>query len=342
VFTQPTYQTFLALTVGRISVVGERTVCGMLVGARLSGVWHHARAHRFFIAARWSIDELGLVLAGAVLDAFCPSGPVVVAIDDTLLKRAGRRVWGCFYHYDATCPNPAGGVAWGNNFVVAGLVVQLPFTARPVCLPVLFRLSTGAGHGPTKLQLAREMSELLAARFPARTLDLVADGAYGGKPWRGLASPRVTLIFRLRLDAALHAPAPPPTGKRGRPATKGARLRSLTKIALDPTTRWASTVAHRYGKMHTLQILDLACVWPEALLGLPVRVILIQDLTKTCGFELALITTDLISTPGQIATRYAQRWAIETCFQEGKDLFGAGQARNRARLAVHGPPRSGS
>jgi hypothetical protein len=199
---------------------------------------------------------------------------------------------------------------------------------------VLFRLSSGKDQGPSKLALAREMTELLAARFPARTLDLVADGAYGGKPWRGLASPRVTLTFRLRLDAALHAPAPAPTGKRGRPATKGARLRSLTTIALDPTTRWASTVAHRYGNTHTLQVLEIKCVWPEALLGLPVRVLLIQDVAKACGFELALITTDLISTPGQIATRYAQRWAIETCFEEGKGLFGAADARNRTRQAV--------
>jgi len=35
----------------------------MLVGARLSGVWEHSRAHRFFSRARWSPDELGLVIA---------------------------------------------------------------------------------------------------------------------------------------------------------------------------------------------------------------------------------------------------------------------------------------
>lgn len=55
-FTQPTYRTFRALLIGQLSQTGLRTVCGMLVGARLSGVWHHARAHRFFSAARWSPD----------------------------------------------------------------------------------------------------------------------------------------------------------------------------------------------------------------------------------------------------------------------------------------------
>ena len=47
----------------KISQTGQRTVCGMLIGARLSGVWHHARAHRFFSLAAWQPDELGLRIA---------------------------------------------------------------------------------------------------------------------------------------------------------------------------------------------------------------------------------------------------------------------------------------
>ena len=47
-FTRPTFRTFRALLAGQISQTGLRTVTGMLVGARLQAVWHHARAHRFF------------------------------------------------------------------------------------------------------------------------------------------------------------------------------------------------------------------------------------------------------------------------------------------------------
>ena len=52
-FSQPSFQTFRAMVVGQVSQTGRRTVCGMLVGARLSGVWEHSRAHRFFSRARW-------------------------------------------------------------------------------------------------------------------------------------------------------------------------------------------------------------------------------------------------------------------------------------------------
>jgi hypothetical protein len=40
------------MVVGQVSQTSLRTVCGMLVGSRLSGVWHHTRAHRFFSSAQ--------------------------------------------------------------------------------------------------------------------------------------------------------------------------------------------------------------------------------------------------------------------------------------------------
>jgi hypothetical protein len=76
-------------------------------------------------------------------------GPLVVAVDDTLLRRSGPRVFGRHLHYDAKADGPrARRVARGNAWVVAGVVVSLPFLDRAVCLPVLFRLWR-PGEGPT-------------------------------------------------------------------------------------------------------------------------------------------------------------------------------------------------
>ena len=61
-FTAPTFRTFGALVAGFLAQPGQRTVTAMLVGARLAGRWHHIRAQRFFAAARWSPDALGLAL----------------------------------------------------------------------------------------------------------------------------------------------------------------------------------------------------------------------------------------------------------------------------------------
>lgn len=56
------------------------------------------------------------------------------------------------------------------------------------------------------------------------------DGAYATKAWRDLPD-RVTVTTRMRANAAVFKLAPPKTGKRGRPALKGARLGSLAQLA---------------------------------------------------------------------------------------------------------------
>src|SRR5579875_584251 len=345
-FTQPSFQTFRAMLVGQVAQTGRRTVCGMLVGARLAGVWEHSRAHRFFSRARWEPDQLGLTLAAVIVERFVPEGmPVTVAVDDTLLQRWGRKVWGCFYHHDATANSEKAAVAWGNNWVVVGICVTLPCLERTVCLPVLFRLwrprrpeyakaDRPDPQRPGKPVLARELACLLAERLAGRRIDMVGDAAYASEAWRGLPPERITITSRLRANAAIYAPTPPRTGKRGRPAKWGARLGKLAEIALDPATQWVEQTVRRYGKTETLMLHVIDCLWEPLGADTPVRVILIQDTDKPSGYQLALITTDPTSTPAQIVERYSDRWSIEVCFEEAKHQAGVGQAENRTEKAV--------
>ena len=93
-FTAPSFRTFCGLACGLLSQAGKRTVCGMLAGAGLSRIWPHDRAHRFFARARWNADDLGLAVARLVVALLVPAGePAVVAIDDTLFRRRGKKVW---------------------------------------------------------------------------------------------------------------------------------------------------------------------------------------------------------------------------------------------------------
>ena len=329
-FTQPTFNTFRALVAGQISQTSLRCVTGMLVGARLSTVWHHARCHRFFSNARWSADELGLRLACLIVERFTePEEPVLVAVDDTLMKRLGRRIHGCFWHHDATANSRSGSVAWGNNWVVAGICVKLPFLQRTVCLPVLFRLwqprrkqyvkaSKPDPGRPGKVKLASDMICLLAAQLPGRQIDVVGDSAYISAAWR--ASPtQVTITSRLRTNAVIYAPAPPRTGKRGRPRKWGKRLPALNNIATDPATAWIEHTVSRYGKDETLLLAEIGCLWEPLGPDTPIRVILVRDQTRPCGYQIALITTDQHATAAQIVQRYADRWPIEVSFEYGKE-----------------------
>jgi DDE superfamily endonuclease len=348
-FSRPTFRTFCALVVGQVSQTRLRCVTGMLVGARLSGVWHHARAHRFFSAARWCVDELGLKVAEVIVERLLPAdAPLVVPVDDSLLKRRGRRIFGCFWHHDATANSRRGTVAWGNNWVTAGICVKLPFLERTVCLPVLFRLwqprrpeyaraDKPDPERPSKPRLAREIVCLLAKRFPDRMIHMVGDAAYASGAFADLPE-EVTITSRLRADAALYEPAPPrpPKGqrKRGRPPKKGPRLPKLDQIAKDPATQWHKTTVRRYGKTEQVMLHAFRCLWYDAFGQQLVQVVIINDESKLQGYELALISTDLNATPAQIVERYSDRWPTEVAYEEAKEIFGVGDARNRAEKAV--------
>src|SRR5215210_1750302 len=157
-FTAPTFRTFLALVVGLIAQTRRRTVCGMLTGAGLERLWHHGRAHRLFTLARWSGDAVGLALTDLIVARLLPAGsPLTLAVDDTLFKRSGKKVFGVAWHHDGAAKGPKP-IGFGNCWVVAGIVVQLSFLSRPVCLPVLARLWRPRHTG--KIAHARQLAEL--------------------------------------------------------------------------------------------------------------------------------------------------------------------------------------
>src|SRR5690349_6239484 len=142
-FTRPTFETFMVVVSGLVARPQRRTVTGMLIGAGMSRVWHHCRAHRFFSRAVWSLDQVSVVLLKLIVAELLPPGAsLLIAVDDTLFTRSGRKVAAAGWHHDASvkAARDSGRVRWGNCWVVAGIVVDLPLLRQPVCLPVAFAL----------------------------------------------------------------------------------------------------------------------------------------------------------------------------------------------------------
>ncbi len=337
-FSQPTFQTFSMLVVGSVARVRDCTVTGMLQAAGLAGQWHHSRAHDFFARARWEPDDLGLRLLDFLVSALVKEGaPIRLAVDDTLFGRSGKRVWGAHYLHDGAQPEGSGQrTRWGNCWVVVVLVVQLPcLGGRPVALPILFRLFRPKDDEhpdrPSQPVLARTLIDMILARFPTRIVELVMDGAYATKAWRGLPE-RVTLTTRMRSNAAVFALAPPRTGKRGRPALKGARLASLAQLAASAVFE-AVTITGPDAKTRVEHVWRTTCLWYGPFHTRPVTVMLIRKPSRSEGFDVAIASTDTDASPGELIARYDSRWTIETAHQEAK-AHGVGQARNRVQRAV--------
>lgn len=332
-FTAPTFETFTALVVGLVAQPVGRTVCGMLTGAGLARVWHHCRAHRFFSAARWCPRQVGLVLAELIVAHLLgPGERITVVIDDTLFRRRGKKVHGAGWFHDGSAAGQVK-LGFGNNWVVAAIIVTVPYLSRPVALPVLATLAVKGGDR-SKPDLARDLVDALAERFPDRGIDVVGDAAYGCGAFAGLGDD-MTMTTRARSNAVFSELAPPRTGKRGRPRLKGERIGTPTDIAASAT--WKTVTVARYGTTATVQVTDRVCLWYGTWRTDPVRVILLREgvrKTKTSGYDIALVTTDLTATPEEIITRYAARWSIEVTFFDVKNILGVGQARNRVRKAV--------
>jgi hypothetical protein len=330
-FTAPSFRTFCGLACGFLAQPGKRTVCGMLSGAGLTREWSHDRAHRFFSRARWDPDQLGAAAARLVVSLLVPAGePVLAAVDDTLFRRRGKKVWAASWFHDGSAQGPAK-TGRGNNWVVMAVIVRLPFCDRPVALPVLAKLVVKGTNSASRLWLARRMTQMLADALPGRRVHVVADSAYAGQELRKLGKD-ITWTTRLRKDAALHRlpPARVP-GKKGRHRLRGGRLPSLARIAAAAT--FEQVTVNRYGKTETVRAAAVTCLWYSVFGTRRVQVVLLRDKSAS-GYDLALVTTDLDATPAQVIERYAARWSIEVAIQDAKQEFGAGQARNRTANAV--------
>ena len=353
-FTAPTYQVFLVLFCGFVSAVGDHTVTGMLVASGYSTTWSHHRGHRFFSRARWCSDAVGMAVLDLIVDHLLPGGvPLELVVDDSLFKRSGPKVWGVFWHHDATSTSTKP-VARGTCYIVVGVVVNVRFMTRAICLPVHVRLWTpkpkvngknGTGVSaraktakdcPSKVEIATAVVRRIAGRYPDRAIHVTGDAAYISRSQRNLPA-AITWTSRLRCNAALFDFAPPRTGLRGRPKTKGERLPMLSDIAKN--AQFTTREVHRYNTdgaantTATVEVHAFTCLWYGVLANQSVKVVMVRDVGKD-GYGIAIVSTDLHASDVQLIERYARRWSIEVTFEEGKHIAGVADARNRTRNAV--------
>lgn len=127
------------------------------------------------------------------------------------------------------------------------VLTPIPWAQRIWALPFLTALAASAryyqqrGRKPKKLtDWARQMVFQLRRWLPQAVLVVVGDSTYAALAFlhacQQLPQP-VTVITRLRLDAALYQPAPPYPG-RGRPRKKGERLPTPQQVLHDPHSDW--------------------------------------------------------------------------------------------------------
>jgi len=338
----------LILVVGAILAPGRRTVAA---GLRAMGLDRRAgfeRYHRVLNRDRWSGLAVGRTLLDLLVAAFVPDGPLLIGSDETIERRRGAKIAAKGIYRDAVRSSHAHFVkASGLRWVCLMLLVPIPWAGRTWALPFLTALAPSERydheHGRRHKTLTEWAGQLLVVVrrwWPDRPIVAVADATYAALEFlarcRALPTP-VTVVTRLRLDAALYAPAPPRRpGQIGRPRRKGRRLPTLAGTAADPTTVWTLvTVANWYGRgERTVAVASGTAVWYHS--GqppVPLRWVLVRDPAGALDPQ-ALLCTDQMAGPEQILGWFVHRWQLEVTFAEARRHLGVETQRQWSDPAI--------
>jgi len=283
-----------------------------------------------------------------LVTAFVPAEqPLVLGLDDHIERRRGEQIAAKGIYRDAVRSSKSffvktSGLRWVSMMVLT----KIPWVERVWALPFLTVLAPSEryhqerGRQHKKLtDWARQMIRQVRRWLPNRALVVVVDSSYAVLELLatciGLRHP-VTVVTRLRLDAALYDPPPVrKPGTRGAPRKKGIRQPNLTQRSSDSTTQWTTWSVRWYANtLRTVALATGTAVWYHSGMPIaPLRWVLIRDPLGKFATQ-ALLCTDLTATPTQIVEWFVLRWQLEVTFEEARTHLGIETQRQWSDLAI--------
>lgn len=337
VMTAPTFASFMTVLTGWV-FARRRTVTGMILAGDAVGTKHHSAYHRVFAAARWSLDELGLAIFNLIVP-WLGKGSIMLALDDTLARKRGLKVYGAGMHHDPLISTRKVALTnWGHSWVILGVIMRFPFASeRYYCLPILFRLYVSkqtiakrGGRYRSRPELAVEMLKILCKRHESRRFHAIADSAYGGQSVFLKLPSNCDLTSRLDLDARLHEALPErKPGTNGRPRRRGKRLPTPRQMLSGRGRRLTLDIYGRKDRSRVVDRVAYLYAMPER----PVRVVAVEPLSGGRTVQ-AFFSTCSNASAENVLTWYAMRWSIEEAFQNSKSHLGFEEPQGWSRRAV--------
>ena len=333
-----------------------------------SGLQHLDWSAHYRLYSRHRVDERVLFaqVCESVQQALPAGHPLVIAMDDTLIRKTGPHISGVGWKRDPLGPAFQTNLVRGQRYLQFSAAWPLEQGAARL-VPVGFHHAPSPpkppkGATPEQQREHREtykqrnlnaqtlaQMKLLREETPgARPIIFTGDGSYTNKSvLRGLPA-GCTYLGRMRKDAVLHDPPEPAAGKpAGRRPSYGALAPTPEELRSDENVPWRKIEAFAAGKRHEFRIKTLGPVlWRKAGAGQRVRIIVIAPLGYRLREGARLLYRQaaylLCSDPEQPVERllqyYLWRWGIEVNFREEKQLIGTGQAQVRGAASNQHQP----
>ena len=359
-----------SMAMSALVCMGRRTVTGMLAASgRQFQDW--SADYRLFDGVRMDLSYILKALMAQLAKEIPKNAPLAAAMDDTILKKSGKKTAGVAYRRDPLGPHFHINFIRGQRFLqVSAAIFERTQKAPAKMVPVVLK------HAPTPQkpkknaaaeqwrEYRREQTIKRLSRVGLETIEqmrrdmdqnddlkhrqliISLDGSYTNEICFKNPPPKTTLIGRIRKDAKLHF-RPDSQPGRGRKRKYGPVAPTPEEIRRDGQIPYQNVSAFSAGKLHDFRVKSLGPLkWRKAGGDQELQLLVIAPL----GYRLSknskilyrmpayLICTDPHLPLEELLQIYLWRWGIEVNFRDQKTILGMGQAQVRTEHAVEAVP----
>lgn len=346
---------------------GRHTISGLLRAQnRHQQDW--SADYRFYSRDRFDEGAVFGQVRAAVEQSLARRQPLVVSMDDSLMRKTGRTIHGVRYQRDPMSPPFHVNLVRGLRVLQisaalpqgGGMARMVPIDFQHAVLPPKppKKASVQEWEDYKKIKAEKNINRAGFQRLEAlrQSLDqegsmergLVAsvDGRFTNKTFLTHVPPRTVIIGRLRQDAVVHA-LPENQPALGRKRKYGPLLSTPHQLLQNQQVPFQKVRAFASGQVHEFELKRLG---PVVLrldrAARPVQIIVI----KALGYRLKkggkllyrqpafLVCTDPRMTLAEALQDFLWRWDIEVNFRDEKTILGVGQAQVRTEASNQNAP----
>jgi len=349
----------------------RRTVTGLLTAlGRQQQDW--SKAYRLY---RQHVDDKAVFspILDGVLQLLPPDRPLVIALDDSYIKKSGKHIAGAGWYRDPLGPQFHTNLMYAQRFIQLSAAVPDPANPKrsrmiPIAIKLIPKLPKPAKDAPKEDWIQYEQLRTMnspgvhAARLLQQVRDhldaytdqqgrdiwVCGDGDYSNSTLLPKLPARTVYIGRTRADICLRRPTKrlenPPVG---RPRSYGDQLPTPEQLRKNKTIPWLSAEICNGPKTTTVRYKHISrAKWHIAGEKAVVQVVVIAPMhhrkRKNGAWSYTqpayLVCTDTHIPIIRLIQAYFWRWGIEVNFKEEKQLFGVGQTQVRTTTSVSTAP----
>lgn len=351
--------------------MGRKTISGILcAGGKQFMDW--TAAYRLFGQQRFDCSALFAPARTEVMQRIDSKEPLVAMLDDTLLRKRGRKITGTGWRRDPLGPPFCNNFVWAQRFVQVSAALPEDGVIGRACGIPIDLVHAPSAQKPKKTVSVEQWNKYLedqkrlrvsavgAGRIAhlrqcmdndgsgrSRKLIVSVDGGFTNRTvFRDLPHD-TAVIGRIRKDARLYVPPKELqiTG-RGRRRFYGEPLPTPQQIRQDDSIPWRKVRAYGARTLHEFDLKTLDAVRWKGTGQQNVRVVIIRPLSYRPTKKHRLLYRDpaylLCTDPelplDRLLQAYLWRWEIELNFRDEKTVLGMGEAQVRTENAVQSVP----